>query len=279
MAQFVADGGYRTAALWLSDGWDWVRRKRIEAPLYWYEDEHFTHAGWQPRDRSAPVCHISYFEADAYATWAGMRLPTEFEWEAIAQGHDPAGATSSTGRSAAAGGQRLAVRRLLAVHPLGLPALSALCPGRGRGGRIQRQVHGRPVGAQGRQLRHRARPLARELPQLLLSRTSAGSSPAFGWRRTCDGPCGSLALIEYGEDGIATAFRADVLDGLAQDPKAVPARWLYDDAGSELFEAITRLPEYYLTRAETSILRQRRADFRRLVAPGRAVVEFGSGPR
>jgi len=90
-------------------------------------------------------------------------------------------------------------------------------------------------------------------------------------------PAESLALIEYGEDGIATAFRADVLDGLAQDPKAVPARWLYDDAGSELFEAITRLPEYYLTRAETSILRQRRADFRRLVAPGRAVVEFGSG--
>lgn len=90
-------------------------------------------------------------------------------------------------------------------------------------------------------------------------------------------PTESLALIEYDDDGIATAFRADVLDGLAQDPKAVPARWLYDDAGSELFEAITRLPEYYLTRAETSILRQRCADFRRLIAPGRAVVEFGSG--
>ena len=90
-------------------------------------------------------------------------------------------------------------------------------------------------------------------------------------------PTESLALIEYGDDGIATAFRADVLEGLAQDPKAVPARWLYDDAGSELFEAITRLPEYYLTRAETAILRQRCTDFRRLIAPGRAVVEFGSG--
>ena len=88
--QFVADGGYRTASLWLSDGWDWVRRKRIEAPLYWYEREHYTHAGWQLRDPWAPVTHISFFEADAYATWAGARLPTEFEWEAIAQGHDPA---------------------------------------------------------------------------------------------------------------------------------------------------------------------------------------------
>ncbi len=89
-SQFIADGGYRTASLWLSDGWDWVQREKIEAPLYWRDGEHFTHAGWQVRDPSAPVTHISYYEADAFATCAGARLPTEFEWEAIAQGHDPA---------------------------------------------------------------------------------------------------------------------------------------------------------------------------------------------
>jgi L-histidine N-alpha-methyltransferase len=86
-----------------------------------------------------------------------------------------------------------------------------------------------------------------------------------------------LALVEYDDDGVAKAFRADVLEGLSQSPKAVPARWLYDDAGSELFEAITRLPEYYPTRVETAILRARCADLARLIAPGRAVVEFGSG--
>jgi len=89
--QFVVDGGYRTPSLWLSDGWDWVRRQGITGPLYWFEGEQFTHAGWQVRDPWAPVCHISYFEAEAYAAWAGARLPTEFEWEAIGQGHDPAG--------------------------------------------------------------------------------------------------------------------------------------------------------------------------------------------
>jgi ergothioneine biosynthesis protein EgtB len=89
--QFIADGGYRTVSLWLADGWDWVQRKAIAAPEYWYESEHFTHAGWQVRDPWAPVCHISYYEADAFAAWAGARLPTEFEWEAIAQGRDPAG--------------------------------------------------------------------------------------------------------------------------------------------------------------------------------------------
>ncbi|MDG6078539.1 ergothioneine biosynthesis protein EgtB [Erythrobacter litoralis] len=95
---FIADGGYETAALWLSDGWAWVNENRVRAPLYWRDDEHFTHSGWQTRDPEAPVTHISYYEADAFASWAGHRLPTEFEWEAIARGqegsapaHDPAG--------------------------------------------------------------------------------------------------------------------------------------------------------------------------------------------
>ncbi len=89
--EFIADGGYQTASLWLSDGWAWVREHAITAPLYWQEDKHFTHQGWQCRDQEAPVTHISYFEADAFASWAGMRLPTEFEWEAIARGQDAEG--------------------------------------------------------------------------------------------------------------------------------------------------------------------------------------------
>ena len=88
--EFIADGGYVNARLWLADGWAWVQQHGINAPLYWREGEHFTHQGWQPRDPNAPVTHISHFEADAFATWAGARLPTEFEWEAIAASHDPA---------------------------------------------------------------------------------------------------------------------------------------------------------------------------------------------
>ena len=87
---FIADGGYRRPSLWLSDGWAWVNEQRVTAPLYWREDEHFTHQGWQKRDPQRPVTHISYFEADAFATWADARLPTEFEWEAIARGQSSA---------------------------------------------------------------------------------------------------------------------------------------------------------------------------------------------
>ena len=86
-----------------------------------------------------------------------------------------------------------------------------------------------------------------------------------------------LKLVERDASGVNLAFRSDVLLGLSQAQKAVPARWFYDDAGSQLFEDITQLPEYYPTRAETEILRDRSAEIADLVGLGRAVVEFGSG--
>ncbi len=88
--QFVADGGYHTPSLWLSDGWAWVQREAIDAPAYWDGDRHFTLSGWRDIDPAAPVTHISFYEADAFASWAGARLPTEFEWEAAAAQLNPA---------------------------------------------------------------------------------------------------------------------------------------------------------------------------------------------
>ncbi|HEX6124515.1 MAG TPA: ergothioneine biosynthesis protein EgtB [Pyrinomonadaceae bacterium] len=83
--EFIEDGGYGDFRLWHSEGWDWVNQNKIASPLYWHQRDdgwfNYTLGGLRPVELDAPVCHVSYYEASAYADWKGRRLPTEFEWE------------------------------------------------------------------------------------------------------------------------------------------------------------------------------------------------------
>jgi len=113
-AAFIEDGGYRRPELWLSDGWATVSSREWEAPLYWQRnsDGHrnsdgqrdsgdwmtMTLAGYRELRDSEPVCHVSYYEADAFARWMGARLPTEVEWETAAEGLAVEGNFLETGR-------------------------------------------------------------------------------------------------------------------------------------------------------------------------------------
>jgi ergothioneine biosynthesis protein EgtB len=113
--EFLADDGYRRPELWLSLGWQELQDHGWKAPLYWQERDgewsHFTLGGLLPVDTSLPVCHLSYFEADAYARWDGARLPTEAEWEVAADSSKIEGHFADT-----------LMDHTAAVHPAGRPA-------------------------------------------------------------------------------------------------------------------------------------------------------------
>lgn len=90
--EFIEDGGYRNFNLWHSEGWDWVNQNAIDSPLYWHKIDgewfNFTLSGLRALNTDAPVCHVSFYEAAAFAEWRGARLPTEFEWEAASEKFD-----------------------------------------------------------------------------------------------------------------------------------------------------------------------------------------------
>ena len=118
--RFIEDGGYRRPEFWLADGWDTVVAQNWGAPLYWQDAGGgqwlvFTLNGWRALDPTEPVCHLSFFEAAAYAQWTGARLPTEFEWEAAVAGLPVAGAFLDPA----------------ALHPRAAPAGSGLLQGYG----------------------------------------------------------------------------------------------------------------------------------------------------
>src|SRR5690606_1086174 len=175
------------------------------------------------------------------------------------------------------------VRRGVGMDPLGLRALSRLPPGGRRGRRVQRQVHGQPDGAARRVLRHAAGPYPAELPQLLPAgralavlrhpprgRRIRGRMAPITLKRRSEAP--QQAAADPGE-----AFAAAVHHGFSHMPKSLPAKFFYDRRGSELFERICELPEYYPTRTEIALLERHAEEIADAIGPDAALFEFGAG--
>ncbi|HZK98612.1 MAG TPA: ergothioneine biosynthesis protein EgtB [Caulobacteraceae bacterium] len=254
--EFMEDGGYGRHEFWHADGWTRVKAEGWRAPLYWSWDEAagrwetLTLRGPAPVDPDAPVVHVSFYEAAAYAAWAGARLPTEGEWEhAVGAGSErfeqvqdaawqwTASAYSPHPGSAAAAG---AVGEYNAKFMVGQMVL--------KGGACVT-----PAGHSRAAYRNFYYPHQRWMfAGLRLARDDAGPSA--------------------GE-----SFAADVVAGLSAARKSLPAKWFYDARGSRLFEEICELAEYYPTRQETALLKRIAPEIAAHIPAGAALIELGSG--
>ena len=260
--RFIADGGYSRAELWLSDGWAAVQAGGWDAPLYWRRDGAdwtvMSLSGRHPVDPAAPVRHISFYEADAYARWAGARLPTEAEWEHAA-------ATAGSAFANLSNEVWQWTSSAYAPYPGFRPTEGTASEYNGKFMANQMVLRGgsfaTPPGHARVSYRNFYYPQQRWAFMGL--RLARDIEPATGSTET-----------PAAEDA---GFRAALVAGLSQPQKAVSPKWFYDAEGSRLFEDITRLPEYYPTRQEAALLREVAPDWAAEFGPGSVLVEFGSG--
>jgi len=257
---FIEDGSYRNAELWLSDGWARLNEEGWEAPLYWERRDGawmgFGLAGLRPLDLNAPVVHVSFYEADAFARWAGLRLPTEMEWEHAAV--SPEGAR---------------LRQLYDQAWQWTASPYAPYPG-----------YRPPAGAVGE---YNGKFMVN---QMVLRGgscvTSAGHTraayrnffhPHQRWQFTGVRLAEDLEPRRKSAPSVDIGFRRDVEAGLSAARKRLSSKYFYDAAGSKLFEDICELPEYYPTRVETALLKQIAPELSAAVPEGGVLLEFGSG--
>ena len=257
--QFIDDGAYTRPELWLSDGWAEVVGQGWTAPLYWERRNGRWHRmslrGMEEVPPEAPVTHVSYYEADAFARWSAMRLPDEAEWEiaarhgALQQSDDVAwqwtrsayapypGFVADAGAVGEYNGKFMVNQMVLR----GGSAMSA--PGHVRSGY-------RNFFRPGQRWMLSGVRLARDLPKV-------GSSG--------------------GDAGARAEFLEHVLAGLGKAEKQLSPKYFYDDAGSRLFEQICALEEYYPTRTETHLLQRVAGEIVAALPAQTVLVEFGSG--
>jgi len=296
--EFIEDGGYARRELWTDEGWAWRENNAIERPLYWTGDGGVRRFDLtEPLDPDLPVMHVSWYEADAYARWRGARLPTEAEWEKAASWDEAAGEKrrfpwgDERPDASHANLDQLGFGPAPAgAYPDGASPYGVL----GMAGDCWEWTSSRFGGYPG----FRAWPY-REYSEVffggdyrVLRGASWASRPTVarttfrnwdhpqrrqifaGFRCAVDAPQEPSVRIDVFD--VRDTLADDVREGLSMDLKQLPPKYFYDERGSELFDRITTLPEYYPTRCEREILNRHAPE---IVRDSKAaeVVELGSG--
>jgi L-histidine N-alpha-methyltransferase len=250
--EFVADGGYGRRELWSDEGWAWREAEDVRAPLGWADGTVRRFGRDEPLDPDEPVEHVSFHEAEAFARWAGARLPTEQEWERAAR----AGLLAGVGQ----------VWEWTASPFTGYPGFAAF---------PYAEYSEVFFGDEYRVLRGGSWATHPSVARLTFRNWDFPiRRQIFAGVRLARDPGPIDARLGPGDR--RAALEADVRDGLAASPKRIPPKWHYDERGSRLFGEITTLPEYYLTRRERELLEAHSGDVAR-VAEADTLVELGAG--
>lgn len=289
--EFIEDGGYTRPELWLSDGWAMAQSEGWAAPFYWEKRDGrwftFTLWGMRPVDPAAPVCHVSYYEADAYASWTGYRLPREAEWEVASRAASTEGAFMESGSF-----HPMPLRR--ADHHLAqmfgdvwewTASPYAPYPGfRTLGGALgeyngkfmcnQMVLRGGSCATPRSHIRGTYRNFWHPHTRFQFTGLRLARDVDAGPSDETKNPA-MLELTDFEPE--AGSFLADVLRGLSKPRKSLPTQYLYDERGSQLFDDICEAEEYYPTRTELSIMDKHAAQMAEAIGPDALVIEYGSG--
>ena len=279
---FIEDGGYKKAEFWLSDGWALCQKENWEAPMYWHKNDdgswsYYTMSGLIPIKLNAPVCHVSYYEADAFARWSDARLPRETEWEVIAKSLDVEGHFADANLFDPQPSTKDGVTQIYGdVWEWTQSSFSAY-PGYEIAEGAVGEYNGKFMSGQ---MVLRGGSCATPLDHIRPSYRNF-FPPYARWQfsgiRLAKDKFASISFLHANDNNNKDIFFNDIILGLSSIPKHISSKYLYDTKGAQLFEKICKLEVYYPTRTEISILKNNAAEIAKSLGPNVTLIEYGSG--